>query len=123
MDATITPEGPAGHDRPRGTLQLLAPEQQRLVRLFQRIRYGRIHRLRVRGGRPDLSAGVPWTRTVKVHGENAPHPCSQANDFALRREVVEFFRLLEELGEGEVTDVQVRDGFPFSYELSGTYAP
>jgi hypothetical protein len=115
--------GPAGRDRPDPTLGLLPPEQQRLVRLFQKIRYGRIHRLRVRAGRPDLAAGVPWTRTVKVHGENAAHPCSQAPDFALRKEVVEFFRLLQELGDGEVTDVQIRDGFPFSYEVSGTYTP
>jgi hypothetical protein len=71
---------------------------------------------------PDLSAGVPWTRTVKVHGENAAHPCSQARDFALRREVMEFFRLLKELGDAEVTDIQVRDGFPFTFELGGTYA-
>jgi len=123
MNTSIASERPAGRDRPESALRLLPPEQQRLVRLFQKIRYGRIHRLRVRDGRADLAAGVPWTRTVKVHGENAPHPCSRETDFSLRREIVEFFRLLQSVGDGEITDIQVRDGLPFTFEVSGAYTP
>jgi hypothetical protein len=123
MSAHIVSAGPAGRGRREPTLRSLPPEQQYLVRLFQHIRYGRIHRLLVRGGRPELSAGVTWTRTVKVHGDNAPHPGSQADDFALRREVVEFFRMLEVLCDAEVTDIQIRDGFPFTFELSESFTP
>jgi hypothetical protein len=121
MRTCAAPQGADASGRGEATRRSLTPAQQDLLGLFQTIRYGRIHRLRVRSGQPDLDAGAPWTRTVKVLGENAPHPCNQAKDFTLRREVVQFFRLLHTLGDGEITDLQIRDGLPFSYEVSGSH--
>jgi len=100
----------------------LSPARRRLVELFQRVRYGRIARLPVRGGEPVLDRGLRWTRTVKVLGENDPHPASLVEEFALRREVVAFFRLLREVGDGELADVEVRNGLPFLFEVEGSLA-
>lgn len=97
----------------------LSGEQRGLLALFQRIRYGRVERLLVRDGEPVL-AGVRWKRTVKVGGDNSPHPCAEADDFALRHEVAEFFRLLQELGDAELTDVEVRNGLPFTFAVCGS---
>lgn len=103
------------------TRRSLSPGQQALLALLQRIRFGRILRLRVRGGEPDLR-GVQFCRTVKVLGENRPHPAAEADDFRLRQEVAEFFRLLHDLGDAEVTDVEVRNGLPFTFEVAGATA-
>ena len=109
--------------RPLGatpTKQGLAPEQQRLLTVFQHLRYGRIPVLRIEGGLPVLGSGLGCVRTVKVLGENAPHPAAQSEYFELRREVTDFFRMLAELGNGEVRDLEIRNGLPFSFELVET---
>ncbi len=99
------------------TKNSLSADQQYFVELLQRIRYGRIPRLQVRRGRPVMHPDLLWRRNVKVLGENAPHPSLQSADFPLRREVVEFFRLLAVLGDGEVVDLEVRNGLPFCFDL------
>jgi hypothetical protein len=101
------------------TRQSLTPAWQKLLALLQHVRYGRIHRLALRGGEPDLR-GTRWTRTVKVLGENGTHPCGGSEDFHLRREVVELFHLLSAIGDGEITDLEVRNGLPFTFGVSGT---
>jgi hypothetical protein len=104
---------------PRPSKQHLSPDQRALLQLLQQIRYGRIERLLVRDGEPVL-AGARWKRTVKIGGDNAPHPCADADDFALRHEVAEFFRLLQQLGDAELTDVEVRNGLPFTFAVCGS---
>lgn len=98
----------------------LSADQQRFVELLQRIRYGSIPRLAVRGGQPVMNPELAWRRTVKVLGENSPHPSLHAADFALRKEVVEFFRSLAALGDAEIADVQIRNGLPFCFEVIET---
>jgi hypothetical protein len=98
--------------------QDLSPNQRGLLVLMQEIRYGRIDRLLVRDGEPVLT-GVRWKRTVKLSGDNAPHPCADAEDFALRREVIVFFQALRELGDAELTDIEIRNGLPFTFAVCG----
>jgi hypothetical protein len=87
---------------------------------MQRIRYGRIHRLPVRTGEPIMRPELSWTRTVKVLGENGPHPCIDAADYFLRHEVREFLQLLRDLGDGEIVNFEIRNGLPFSFEIEET---
>jgi len=105
-------------DRPDPSRQSLTDDQKQFLVVLQRLRYGRVARLRVSNGQPVLEGGVPCTRTVKVLGANGPHPASWSPDFLLRREITEFFRLLAELGEGEVLNLEVRNGLPFAFELN-----
>ena len=99
------------------TKHSLPADQQRFVELLQRIRYGRIPRLQVRRGRPVMHPDLFWRRNVKVLGENAPHPSLHSPDFPLRKEVAEFFRLLTALGDGELVDLEVRNGLPFCFDV------
>jgi hypothetical protein len=101
------------------TKQSLSNTDRRLVALCQRIRYGTILRLRVRNGEPDWNGGVRWKQTVMVTGENDPHPCLSLTDYPLRREVVEFFRLLNQIGDGEILNVGIRNGLPFTFQIEG----
>lgn len=98
------------------TARSLSEDQRQLMRVFQRVRYGVIHRLRVRAGQP-VVRGLRWTRKVKVLGANEPHPYLGVEDYPLRQEHVAFFQLLAVLGEGEIRNLDVRDGLPFDYEL------
>jgi hypothetical protein len=99
------------------TKQSLSIDQQRFIELLQRIRYGCIPRLQVCRGQPVLQADLSWRRNVKVLGENAPHPSLHSSDFSLRKEVAEFFRLLAVLGDGEIVDLEVRNGLPFCFNV------
>jgi hypothetical protein len=96
--------------------RLLSSAGRRLVEVFQRIRYGSIGRLQVRSGEPVLG-GLRWVRKVKVLGENEAHPAIDRDDFPLRREVVEFFNLLDRVCDGVVLNIEVRNGLPFSFEV------
>jgi hypothetical protein len=99
------------------TVQSLSPQQQALLRTFQRVRYGRVPVLRVRAGEPLLDSASRVRRKIKVLGENAPHPMASAESFVVRREVREFFRILSELGDAEIIDLEFRDGLPISFEI------
>jgi hypothetical protein len=99
------------------TKQSLSTDQQRVVELLQHIRYGRIPRLQVRRGQPVMHPELLWHRNVKVLGENSPHPSLHSPDFPLRKEVVEFFRLLAALGDAEIADLEVRNGLPFCFDV------
>src|SRR5262249_30542023 len=101
------------------TKYLLSESQRQLLGLFQEIRFGRLHSLRVRNGEPDWSHAVRWTRTLKVLGENCPHPARTAADFVLKHEMVEFFRILASLGDAEIRNVEIRNGLALSFELDG----
>jgi hypothetical protein len=111
---------PRGNQSPGLTKQQLTPAQQQLLDLCQRIRFGRIHSIKVSRGQPVVEAGLAWTRTVKVLGTNAPHPARQAPNFALKHSVVDLFRLLHELGDGEIRDLEVRDGLPCGFAVEET---
>ena len=101
------------------TKKSLSPQQQSLLMAMQTRRYGRIPVLRIAKGEPVLS-DVGFVRTVKVAGDNSPHPASTAEDFALRREVVEFFRLIAAVGDGEIRNLEIRNGLPFTFEVHET---
>jgi hypothetical protein len=105
------------------TRSSLTLNQQRLVALLQRIRFGRIHRLRVRGGEPDWGHDVTACSTYKVLGDNGPHPAHDADDYTLRREIVTFLQLLQQIGDGDLLNLEVRNGLPFTFEREETFTP
>lgn len=94
----------------------LRPAQRQLLAVFQRTRFGTIPRLPIAAGLPVLR-GVRVKRTVRIGGANEPHPASRAANSVLCREFVEFFQLLDRLGDGEILDLTIRNGLPVSFEL------
>ena len=99
----------------------LSAGQRRLLELMQSIHFGRIRRLRVRGGEPDLSQPCQVMRTVKMAGQNGAHAASQLLDYELKREIVELFEQLTALGDGMVDTIEVKNGLPFSLEIRASF--
>lgn len=91
----------------------LAPPRQRLVELMQRLGYGRIEDLEVRGGEPAFEPAPRVIQEIKIGGENGPRPELARDDFALKSQVTEFFGHLGRLGQGVVKVIEVKHGLPF----------
>jgi len=123
MDRTGLGVALMGEDEPRpraageARKRTLSPPRKRLVELMQRINFGRIEGLGVRGGEPVFGPPARVIRTWKSGGDNAARPQLQSADFGLKREVVEFFGHLDRLGDGVVRCVDIRYGLPVQAEI------
>jgi hypothetical protein len=98
---------------PGRTKQTLSIPRRRLLELLQRVRFGRLQNLVVRGGEPVLDPAPTIIREHKFGGENGPHPKLQADDFLLKDQVVDLFRQLDALGDGVIAVLEIKHGLPF----------
>lgn len=90
----------------------LSHAQQQMVELFQQINFGKLHRLQVRSGEPQLIPLPRVVRDVRIPGENGSRLETHLKDFVLKREMIDFFDHLKELDNGEIELVEVRYGLP-----------
>ena len=98
------------------TFSSLSPARRRLLRLTQQLNFGRIEGLTIRRGEPVLA---PMPRIVVEHkfsGENGPRPEVAHNDFALKNQHVDLFRLFDRKGDQNYATLRVMQGVPFSCE-------
>lgn len=95
----------------------LSPAQAQLVECMQRLYYGRIERLVVRGGQPVMDPPPRVVRDVKINGKNRPGMKVHRQDFMLKAEVRKFLSNLEAIGNGTIRNVEVKDGLPFRMEI------
>lgn len=95
------------------TKQHLSTGRRRLVETLQRINFGRIEGLVIRGGEPVLDPMPRIVHEFKFQADNGPRPESVKSDFLLKRQVVELFDLLDSLGDGVVQSLEVQRGLPF----------
>ena len=91
----------------------LSPAQARLVEIMQRINFGRIEGLAVRGGAPAFDPRPRIVREVKFGGENGPRPEGTKVDFSLKAQVRELFAQMEAMGDGVIRSLEVKHGLPF----------
>jgi hypothetical protein len=90
------------------------PESRRqLVELMQGIYFGRIENLPVRGGNPVLVPFPRVVREIKCGGENGPRAQPEANDCQLKAQVRDLFRHLDEVGNGTIEALEIKNGLPF----------
>lgn len=95
----------------------LSVARQRLAALMQRLSFGTIHNLQVRAGEPVLDPRPRTIRRKKNGGNNHPRPQAGASDFALKRELVEFFADVDAMGDGIVLLIEVAHGLPIIHEF------
>jgi len=96
------------------TKSSLSTPQKRLLEIMQKMNFGRIERLSVRGGQPEFSSPPKLVRDVKFGApDNGARPELATSDFALKREHVELFENLRRLGDGIVESIEVKAGLPF----------
>ena len=96
----------------------LAPAARRLVEAMQRIGYGRIERLAVRGGLPVFD---PKPRIVHeillTAAPSGRRPADAAADFNLKPEVTRLFERMALIGNGVISRLVVQDGLPRLVEM------
>ena len=99
------------------TTQDLLPSEAAFVAAMQQLGFGRFEYLQIRGGELVLN---PWPVTVRdvKFAIAAERPASLPNaNSELRPQVAEFFAYVREVDAGEIRELEVRHGLPFSMEI------
>jgi len=96
----------------------LSPQRQHLLKVLQRINFGRIEALAFRSGEPVFSPTPRLHREIKFAGENGPRPELAAADFLLKQQVVELFDYFDQQRDGVVDVLEVKHGLPFRMIVS-----
>jgi hypothetical protein len=91
----------------------LVSSRRTLVELMRRLHYGQILGLLIRGGNPAFDPAPKILRDVKLSGESAPRPPSSREDFLLKEQVVELLRVFDQVQDGVIELIEVKDGLPF----------
>ena len=76
-------------------LSSVSPARKKLLGLIQKINFGRIERLPVRGGEPVLDPLPAVVAEVKFAGENGPRAEAGLGDFILKKQHLDLFALDE----------------------------
>ena len=97
--------------RPLNFQQLTAP-RQRIVRLMQQIRFGRIEGLVIKAGVPVLPP-PRVVREIKFGADNTPHHEAATADYALKTQVQDLLAQMEAMGNGVVNSLEIQHGLPF----------
>jgi len=96
----------------------LSSPQRRLLETMQKINFGRIERLSIRGGEPVLNPAPRIIRDVKLGApDNGARREFHSADFALKREHSELFESLRRLGDGVIECIEVKAGLPFRFTV------
>jgi hypothetical protein len=97
----------------RHRLSQLSTPRKALVRLFQSINYGHIRDLSVHDQEPVLASPSPVVLIdLKLDAEEGSRHEVAADDFELCAEVERLMSLLDRLGHGKISNIEVRAGIP-----------
>ena len=99
------------------TKSSLSESHRCLVELMQRLNFGRIEDLTVRGGEPVFEPAPRVIQKVKIGGENGPRTELTFADFLLKMQIIELLEAISGLGEGTVLTIDVKHGLPFAVEI------
>lgn len=101
---------------PPVTTQDMLPSEAAFVAAMQALGFGRFEYLQIRGGELILS---PWPSAVRdVKFATPPttgKPAEPNSD--LRPQIAEFFAYVRDVDDGEIRELEVRHGLPFSMEI------
>ena len=95
------------------TKSSLSTSQKRLLEAMQKMNFGRIENLSIRGGEPVLNPAPRVVKDVKLGADNGARPELESDDFALKREHIELFENLKQLGNGTIECIEIKAGLPF----------
>jgi hypothetical protein len=80
---------------------------------MQRLNFGRIEGLEIRGGEPLFEPAPRIIQDIKIGGDNGPRPELAIEDFALKSSAIELFDHLSRIGNGTLESIEVKYGMPF----------
>lgn len=87
---------------------------------MQRVNFGRLEGLVVRGGEPVLDPPPAVVREHKFAGENGPRPESGRPDFTLKAQHLDLLAELDRPGDGVIPTLRFKHGLPFAADLPGS---
>lgn len=99
------------------TKSSLSDPERRLIELLQRINFGRIEHLHVRGGEPVLDPAPHIIRTHKMGSRTGPREEAGLQDFWLKQPVADLLQTIRDIGDGEVLSITVMHGLPHVVEI------
>ena len=91
----------------------MRPPRKRLLRVMQENPYSRIEHLAVISGEPAFGPRTRIIAEMKFGSGDGPRREAGLSDYALKKEVVELFQQLDQIGSGELLTLEVRGGLPF----------
>jgi hypothetical protein len=98
------------------TTQDLLPSEVAFVAAMQRLGFGLVEFLQIRGGELVLNPAPVTVRHVKFGAiTTTGKPLDGALE--LRQQLAEFFGYVREVDAGEIRSLEIRHGLPFSMEI------
>jgi hypothetical protein len=104
-------------ERPK-SIRDLRPSERRFVRAMQELGHGRFEALRIRQGELVLDPWPATIRSVKFGSPNPNLPMCAAAEFALKKQIDEFFAHVRAVDSGVIRVLEVRGGLPFCMDLA-----
>lgn len=102
--------------KPPVAMRDLLPSEAAFVAAMQRLGFGRFEYLQIRGGELVLDPWPVMVRDVKfAAGQHTGKPAEPNSD--LRPQVAEFLAYVRDVDSGEIRELEVRHGLPFSMEI------
>lgn len=91
----------------------VSPARRRLIESMQELNFGQIERLHLRDGEPVFDPPPRVVQEIKFASENGPRREADADDFALKAQVVELFAHCDKVRDGIIESLVVKHGLPF----------
>ena len=98
------------------TMQDLLPSEAVFLAAIQQVGFGRFEYLQIRAGELVLNPWPSVVRDIKFATPPNTGKTSEPNS-ELRPQVVEFFAYVRDVDAGEIRELEVRHGLPFSMEI------
>ena len=86
--------------------------QRRTVQIIEKLGFGVIQGLHIRGGQPCYDPAPKIVQSIKLHSEAKRQPDFAPIDFKLKNEFIILFRRLSELPDCTVA-IEIRHNLPF----------
>ena len=94
------------------TKSSLSPGRRYLVELAQETNHGRIVLLPVLDGEPQFDPPPTVLRLFLIGKDNGPHPAHCKEDFIIKEEWVELFKLFDREQSFIIDELVIADGLP-----------
>ncbi len=95
----------------------LFPSERAFVAAMQRLSFGRFEFLRIDSGELVLDPWPTTVRGVKFAVEDPAASRTPADEFELKRQVIELVEYVRTVDAGEIRTLEIRHGLPFSMEI------
>ncbi len=97
----------------------LSTSRQALVRLCQAINFGQILGLQVRNAEPIWDPSPTVLSEIKLEIEEAPQLALDLADFKLSSAIRRLMLQLDQIQEGRIEKIEIREGIPRRLMISG----